>query len=111
MIYNEERMCFLEKIVHTRYRYTELFNEGTLLRPPFAETETPPVTSSGITMRQVLAGVWQMDNKSKTVLFVINVSDRPAEAVLHLHPGEYGVPCPDELSVSLDPMSIRIFEY
>lgn len=111
VIYNEERMCFLEKIVHTRYRYTKIFNEGTLLRPPFAETETPPVTSSGITMRQVLAGVWQMDDRTKTVLFVINVSDRPAEAVLHLHPAEYGVPCPAELSLSLEPMSVRVFEY
>ena len=110
VVYKEERMRFLETIVHTRYRYTALFNEGRLLRPPQAETEVPPVTSSGITMRQVLSGVWQMDDRSETVLFVINISNRPADAVLHLYPEEYGVSCPSEYRVSLEPMSVQVIE-
>ena len=111
VIYNEERMRFLKEIVHTRYQYTKIFNEGTLLRPPYVKTATKPVTSSGITMRQVLTGVWQMDDKSKTVLFVINVSDKPAEAVLNLYPEEYGIPCPCEYHVSMEPMSVQVVEY
>ena len=111
VIYNEERMRFLEQLVHTRYKYTKLFNEGKLLRPPFVETTLQPVTSSCITMWQILAGVWQMDDKSKTVLFVINVSDKPAEAVVHLCPDEYGVSFPCTYPVSLEPMSVKIIEF
>jgi len=111
VIYNEKRMAFLEQLVHTRYEYTKLFNEGKLLRPPFVKTALKPVTSSGITMRQVLAGVWQTEDKSKTVLFAINVSESPAEAVIHLSPEEYGISCPCTLPVSLEPMSLQIVEY
>ncbi len=131
VIYNEERMRFLEKLVHTRYAYTKLFNEGKLLRPPYVETAVQPVTSSGITMRLVLAGVWQMDDRStydrstddlstndrskedrsKVVLIVINISDKPAEALLHLYPDEYGVHCPSAYPVSLEPMSVKVVEY
>ena len=62
-------------------------------------------------MRQVLAGVWQTEDKSKTVLFAINVSESPAEAVVHLYPEEYGISCPCTLPVSLEPMSLQIVEY
>ena len=111
VVYNEERMRFLEEAVHTRVRYTDLFNTGRLMRPPKAESNLAPVTSSGITMRQVLTGVWQTADGEKTVLFAANVSDQPAEAVLHLYPDEYGASCPDELPLTLEPMSIRTAEY
>ncbi len=111
VIYNEKRMCFLEKIVHTRYQYTRLFNEGRPLRPPMVESDLPPVTSSKITMRQVVAGIWQRDDRSKTVLFVVNISEKTAHATLRLRPQEYGVSCPEVLELTLDPMSVQTFEY
>jgi hypothetical protein len=116
VIYNEERMRFLEKLVHARYHYTTLFNEGHILRPPHVESDIPPVTSSGITMRQVVSGVWQMDEpdangRVKTVLFVVNISDRPAQAEIRLFPQEYGVRCPEHLSLTMEPASVKIIEY
>ena len=116
VIYNEERMQFLEKIVHARYRYTNIFNEGRLLRPPHVETNIFPVTSSGITMRQVVSGAWQMETPSangqrKTVLFVVNVSKETADAEIHLFPQEYGISCPETLHLTLEPMSVKILEY
>ncbi|MBQ3591658.1 MAG: hypothetical protein II979_06925, partial [Clostridia bacterium] len=44
-------------------------------------------------------------------LFVINVSEGPAEAVVHLYPDEYAVSCPYAYSVSLEPMSVKIDLY
>ena len=116
VIYNEERMQFLEKLVHTRYRYTEIFNRGHLLRPPHVETSIPSVTSSGITMRQVVSGVWQMDQPAadghlKTVLFVVNISKEPADAEIHLFPKEYGISCPNTIHLTLQPMSVEVVEY
>ena len=111
VIYNEKRMPYLEALVHTRFRYTELFNTGKLLRPPVVKTDVPPVTSSGITMRQVLSGVWQTEDGETTVLFIVNASDKPAGAVLRLYPYEYGADCPEELSISLMPMSVTVTEY
>lgn len=116
VIYNENRMRFLEMMVHARYRYTEIFNEGHLLRPPHIQSNVQPVTSSGITMRQVVGGVWQMDKPSsdgqkRTVLFVVNISNETAEAELRLFPQEYGVNCPETLHLTLEPLSLEILEY
>ena len=111
VVYNEERMAFLEKIVRARYAYTALFNEGKLLRPPVVEKNIPPVTSSGITMRQVVAGAWQTEDGAKTVLFVVNVSPHEAEADIRLHPREYGTRCPENVRLSMEPMSVRIMEF
>lgn len=111
VVYNEERMKFLEKVVHTRYRYTDIFNKGSLLRPPHIQSNIPHITSSGITMRQVVGGVWQMDDRSKTVLLVVNVSKETADAEIRLFPSEYGVSCPDTLHLTLQPMSVEIIEY
>ncbi len=111
VVYNEERMCFLEKIVQARYAYTSLFNEGKLLRPPVVETNIPPVCSSGVTMRQVVAGVWQTEDRTKTVLFVVNVSPKTADATIGLYPNEYGICCPESLQLTLEPLSIQIIEY
>ena len=115
VVYNEERMAFLEKLVRVRYRYTALFNEGRLLRPPHVESPIPPVTSSGITMEQVVAGAWQtepVDGESpKTVLFAVNLSHETAETHIRLYPREYGAPCPESLRLTLAPLSVEILEY
>ncbi len=110
VVFNEERMAFLEKFVRTRYEWTKLFNEGTILRPPKVDCNLEPVTSSGIGMRQVAAAVWQMDDASKTVLFVTNVSKEPAKATLQLYPEEYGVNCESALEFDLEPMSVKVVE-
>ncbi|MBQ2726415.1 MAG: hypothetical protein IJF78_11985 [Clostridia bacterium] len=111
VVYNEERMRFLKEIVRTRYQYTQLFCEGKLMRPPVVRSSLAPVSSSGITMRQVTAGVWQTHDRSKTVLFVVNVSKESASASVQLHPQEYGIDCPETLNLTLDPMSVTVIEY
>ena len=111
VVYNEKRMRFLGKAVALRVKYTDLLCEGRLMRPPKVETDLPPVSSSGITMRQVLAGVWQTEDGGRTVLFVVNVSDRPAGASLRLYPREYGALCPEELKLELEPETFAAFEY
>jgi hypothetical protein len=116
VVYNEERMQFLEALVHTRFAYTEIFTCGHLLRPPHIECNIPPVTSSGITMRQVVSGVWQMDppvdgEQARTVLFAVNLSDKTAEADLRLFPQEYGADCPEALHLTLGPRSVEVREY
>ena len=116
VVYDENRMQFLEKIVHARYKHTDLFNHGHILRPPHVKTSVQPITSSDVTMRPVLSGVWQMDKPSengqnKTVLFVINISQESAEVDLKLFPNEYKVNCPEEIHLTLEPLSIKIIEY
>lgn len=81
------------------------------MRPPVVHSNLAPVTSSGITMRQVVAGVWQTHDGSKTVLFVVNVSEESASASIHLHPQEYGIDCPETLELTLDPVSVAVIEY
>ena len=111
VVYNGKRMRFLKEIVRTRYQYTQLFCEGKLMRPPVVHSNLAPVTSSGITMRQVVAGVWQTHDGSKTVLFVVNVSEESASASVHLHPQEYGINCPETLELTLDPVSVAVMEF
>jgi hypothetical protein len=67
-------------------------------------------------MRQVVSGVWQMDEpdangRVKAVLFVVNISDLPAQAEIRLFPQEYGVRCPEHLSLTMEPVSVKIIEY
>lgn len=109
VIYDEKRMAFLEKMVHTRYAYTKLFCEGKLLRPPVVTTDVPAVISSGVSMPQVLSGAWQIEDK--TVVFAINVSEQTAQTALRLYLEEYGKNCPREVNLTLKPMSIEIMEY
>lgn len=111
VVYSEERMRYLKTIVHTRYQYTDLFTEGSLLRPPVVTTDLEPVTSSGITMRQVVAGAWKTAKEDKVVVFAVNVSDKEAAAEIRLHTAEYGIDAPDTLSLTMEPASVKVFEY
>ena len=111
VVYNEERMRYLKQLVHTRLAHTDLFTRGALLRPPVVKTDIPPVTSSGITMRQVVAGAWKTAEEDKIVIFVVNVSEAEAAAELTLHPAEYGADVPASLSLTLAPMSVQVLEY
>ncbi len=91
VVYNEKRYAFLERIVQTRYSYTKVFNSGILLRPPMVETDVPAVESSGIVMQQVLCGAWQMRNGTKTVVFLVNIGEDPAESTVRFDLAEYGL--------------------
>ena len=79
IIYKKERLEFLKTAVNLRYKYTKLFNSGTILRPPHVTSNIKPVESSGIKMEQIQTGLWQTPDKDKKVLFVINVSATEAE--------------------------------
>jgi len=102
----QSRIDYVKKIVDVRMKYIDLFNYGKIMRPPKIKTELEPVDG----YRQVLSAVWQDEEKNKTVLFVINVSERPTTATLHLYPDEYGVKCPDIMEMELDPMSVKVTE-
>ena len=110
VVYNEDRLAFLKKIVGTRYENRMLFNAGHLLRPPKIETSLAPLVSSDSNMRQVLSGVWQLDDGSRTVLFCVNISKERAMAKLTLYPKEYGVSCSEELNLELEPLSVKAIE-
>ncbi len=111
VVYNEARMKFLKTLVHTRYAYTDLFCEGSLLRPPVVSTDLEPVTSSGITMRQVVSGAWKTADEDKIVVFIVNVSDKEARADVRLHTKEYGIDAPETVSLTMEPQSVQVFEY
>ena len=111
VVYNDARMAFLKKIVDARREWTDLFVDGDLKRPPVVETDLEPTTSSGIVMRQVVAGAWKTADDSKLVLFVVNISESPAKATLRLFPEEYGVDCPERLELELAPFEVRVISY
>ncbi|MBR4753303.1 MAG: hypothetical protein IK077_16260 [Thermoguttaceae bacterium] len=111
VVYNEERTAFLEKIVRTRFQYSDLFNAGLMLRPPVVESNLQPVASSGITMKQVVAGAWKKNDESSLAIFVVNVSKQPAKVTLKLFPKEYGVDLPESLELDLEPLEVRVLDY
>lgn len=111
VVYNAARMRYLKLLVQTRYQYTDLFCEGTLLRPPVIKTDLEPVTSSGITMRQVVAGAWKTAAGDRVVVFVVNIADREATAEIGLHTEEYGIDAPACLSLTMEPQSVRVVAY
>ena len=92
-----------------------------MLRPPYVETDTEPVPGpkAGM-MAQVFAGVWQMRDKSKTVLFLINVSKEKSSFKMRFNPDEYGISnLPEEFKTDengaylegvMEPCDIRVWE-
>ena len=110
VVYNKPRLEFLKKIAKTRYENRKLFNEGHLLRPPTVKCDLVPVTSSDHTMRQVMAGVWQLDDNSRTAMICANISEEKATATFTLCPKEYGVDCPQTVTLELDALSVKVIE-
>ena len=109
VLYDEVKLPFLKKIVKLRYQYTKLFNSSRMLRPPHVTTNLPPVVTgptlkftSDLVMEQVLCGAWQYKDGRKTVIFLINVSDKEAEYQFSFDLKEYGLEehvLPDGFSV------------
>ena len=111
VVYNDARMAFLKKVVDARRELTSFFNEGTLLRPPVVESELEPTTSSGITMRPIVAGAWKSGDDSQAVVIVVNASEKEADASIRLFPEEYGVECPASLERRLAPLEVLVLKY
>ena len=110
VVYNDERMAFLEQVVRTRYELSDLFIDGSMLRPPVVETDVEPTPSSGIVMRQALAGAWKSADGKKTVLLLANISTESAKVNVKLYPKEYGVDAPETMSFEMAPTSIKVVE-
>lgn len=96
VMYDKERLPFLKKIVQLRYHYWKLFNSAKMLRPPHITTDVSPVVTgptlkftSDVVMEQVLGGAWQYKDGSKTVIFLINISDQDASYEVTVSPKEY----------------------
>ncbi len=111
VVYNDARMAFLKKVVAARRELTGFFNEGTLMRPPVVETELEPTTSSGITMRPIVAGAWKSGDDSQAVVIVVNISEKEADASIRLFPEEYGVECPERFEARLAPFEVLVLKY
>ncbi|MBE7054427.1 MAG: hypothetical protein E7391_09210 [Ruminococcaceae bacterium] len=96
VVFDEKRMKFLKTIVDARYKYTDLFNAGTMLRPPCVTSNIEDVVTSPalwfeeeLVMKQLHASAWK--NKEKTVIFLVNASDDEAEYTLEFDMEEYGL--------------------
>lgn len=100
------RLSFMKEVVDARMENIDLFNYGRLMRPPAVETPLKPEDG----FRQVLAGVWKADADGKTVLFVVNISDKSTTATIHLYPAEYGVDCGTAIAVKIEPMSVQVID-
>ena len=130
VLYDEEKLLFLKKIVKLRYQYTKLFNSARMLRPPHVTTSVAPVVTgptlkftSNIAMEQVLCGAWRFKDQSKTVIFLVNISDKEADFRFEFNLREYGLDerdLPAEFHVESDrcvasgllqPTECRVWEF
>ena len=98
ILHDKERLDFLKKIVSARYKYKDLFINPKMLRPPYVKTELEPITTTpalkfeeDVVMERVLAGAWQYKDKSKTVIFIVNVDNREADFEVSFDIKEYGL--------------------
>ncbi len=101
------RLTFIKQCVEVRMEYIDLFNNGTLMRPPVIETNVKDLNTAKGALTPVIAQVWQSADQSQTVLFVANTGTRIADTKLHLYADEYGVECEDIMELKLPPKSIR----
>ena len=96
LVYSEERLAFLKKMVAARNQYNHLFHCARMLRPPKVTCDLEKlVTAPGmqydgtIVSDVVLAGAWQYRDGSKTVIFAINIAEQEANYTLTIPTGEY----------------------
>lgn len=92
---NEERLTFLEKIARLRFRYTDLFLNGSMLRPPHVscsleEYETTPAMDfpQAYRITHIKAGGWR-DTTGSSILFLINAASEKAEVLMQVKEEEY----------------------
>lgn len=95
VIYSEERLSFLKKMVTARHRYNDLFHRARLLRPPVVSTSLEQLVIPSqpgyeeIVSDYVMAGAWQYRDGSKTVIFAVNIAEQEANYTLTIPTGEY----------------------
>ena len=131
VIYNEKVMPFLKTLVQTRYKYTALFNNADMLRPPSVECERLPIVTSpalyfkeDVVMERVITGAWRCKNTKKVVLFAINVDEKESECTISFNANEYeidqkslaqnGFEIKDDRAYTvakMPPLSIKVFEF
>ncbi|MBQ3553139.1 MAG: hypothetical protein IJA08_00430 [Clostridia bacterium] len=130
IVYSEKHMEFLKKIVNERYKYTEVFNGFSMLRPPKVTTNLEKLTTGAglwfdgeIVCDYVLAGGWRQRNGQKTYIFAINYAEDEAEYTLSVNCAEYGISetnlpegftiCGDLCTIegSLNKYEVKVWEY
>ncbi len=117
VLYNDERMCFLKKIVSLRAEYEQTFDFGRLLRPAAVQTALEPVASTdlggaSVRLRQILSASWQSEDGKTVHVFAVNLSRSPVDVTLRLYPEEYGTPeMPRELTLTLDGSEVRVLSF
>ena len=96
VIYSEKKLAFLKTLVRERYKYTSLFCDSEMLRPPKIESDlTPKRTTPAlhfteeVVMEGIYAGAWKSRSEKKTVIFIINTSDETVEYTLSFDNREY----------------------
>ncbi len=87
IIYSEKHMKFLPPFARLRAKYSDLFRNAEMKKPPVVKCNLPDkVTGPGlwfkedVIMPQVAASLWQNRTTKKQVLFITNISEESAEA-------------------------------
>ena len=82
IVYDERRMRFLKPQVKLRHKYSALFNAGKMLLPPLIKGSVKDKKTTAalwfkddVTMPQAAASAWQTADKTKTVIFLTNISE------------------------------------
>ena len=84
-----ENAAFLRHLAQVRWEFREYFYAGQMGRPPYLETQVPPVTAdwkwqgkSVVTLPAVLTAQWKLPAKRRVLLLAINMTPEPQPAVL-----------------------------
>lgn len=96
IVYHEEKLSYLIKMVRLRWDYRRFFYKGTLLRPPKIVDDVPHfVTIPGMRFPRVFdvpvvsAGAWRLWDNSRSVLFMFNIGDEDISFTCEFNTDEY----------------------
>ncbi len=104
---SQDRLDFMKQAVDVRLAYIDLFNNGSLLRPPVIQSDLKDLNTPKGVLKPIIAQIWQSADKSQTVLFVANISDKDAAVTIQWRPREYGFECDDTVEMALSPKTMR----
>ncbi|MBN2474484.1 MAG: hypothetical protein JXB62_07740 [Pirellulales bacterium] len=98
VVKEKENFAFLRRLVHLRWRFRRYFYAGQMARPPKLLGEIPEVTADWqwqgvwpVTTSGVLSGAWQLPDRQRALLLLVNVSDRPIATAVELDAEDYGI--------------------
>lgn len=99
VVYNVEAMKFLKPIVTLKHKYSWLFANGKMLKPPKVFSNLPSKKSSPalhfideVVTTQVSSSLWQSKETGKKVLFLTNISKEQAEIELSFNSKKTNLP-------------------